>query len=193
MKQATRESYGQALVELAEQNEQIVVLDADLSKATKTIDFAKAFPERFYNMGIAEQNLIGVAAGLSETGKIPFASTFAMFAAGRAFEIIRNSVCYPNANVKIAATHAGITVGPDGGSHQTVEDIALMTSLPNMTVIVPSDDRQAKQAVAAAAEMNGPVYLRLGRLATEDVYDDSYTFEIGKGSIVHAGHDVTVV
>ncbi|MPQ43946.1 transketolase family protein [Clostridium tarantellae] len=193
MGKATRESYGIALAQLGKENENIVVLDADLSKSTKTADFKKDFSDRFFNVGIAEQNLMGMAAGLSNVGYVPFASTFAVFAAGRAFEIIRNSICYPKMNVKIAATHAGITVGEDGGSHQSVEDIALMCSLPNMTVIVPADDREARAAVKAAAEMNGPVYLRFGRCATEDIFDDSYTFQIGKGTEICEGNDVAII
>ena len=151
MGKATRESYGMALVELGKENKNVVVLDADLSKSTKTADFKKEFSDRFFNVGIAEQNLMGMAAGLANVGCVPFASTFAVFATGRAFEIIRNSICYPKVNVKIAATHAGITVGEDGGSHQSIEDIALMNSLPNMTVIVPADHREAMQATKAAA------------------------------------------
>ncbi|ATD54224.1 transketolase family protein [Clostridium chauvoei] len=193
MGKATRESYGMALVELGKENENVVVLDADLSKSTKTADFKKDFSDRFFNVGIAEQNLMGMAAGLANVGKVPFASTFAVFASGRAFEVIRNSICYPKVNVKIAATHAGITVGEDGGSHQSVEDIALMTSLPNMTVLVPADHREAMAAVKAAAEMNGPVYLRFGRCATEDIYDENYKFEIGKGSQLTEGNDVAII
>ena len=193
MGKATRESYGMALVELGRENNNVVVLDADLSKSTKTADFKKEFGERFFNVGIAEQNLMGMAAGLANVGCVPFASTFAVFATGRAFEIIRNSICYPKVNVKIAATHAGITVGEDGGSHQSVEDIALMNSLPNMTVIVPADHREAMQATKAAAEMYGPVYLRFGRCNTEDIFGDDYKFEIGKGTELRAGNDVTVI
>lgn len=193
MGKATRESYGIALVELGSENDKIVVLDADLSKSTKTNGFKEEFKDRFFNVGIAEQNLIGMAAGLANVGKIPFASTFAVFATGRAFEIIRNSVCYPKANVKIAATHAGITVGEDGGSHQSIEDIALMNSLPNMTVIVPADHREAMAATKAAAELNGPVYLRFGRCNTEDIFDEDYKFEIGKGVEVRSGEDITVI
>ncbi len=193
MKRATRESYGATLAQLGNENKNIVVLDADLSKATKSEIFAKAHPDRFINVGIAEQNMIGMAAGLASGGKIPFATTFAVFAAGRAFEVIRNSVCYPKVNVKIAATHAGITVGEDGGSHQSVEDIALMNSLPNMTVIVPADNREAMAATKAAAEFNGPVYLRFGRCNTEDIFDDNYKFEIGKGVEVRDGNDVTII
>lgn len=193
MGKATRESYGMALVELGMENERIVVLDADLSKSTKTNGFKEEFKDRFFNVGIAEQNLMGIAAGLANVGKIPFASTFAVFATGRAFEVIRNSICYPKANVKIAATHAGITVGEDGGSHQSIEDIALMNSLPNMTVIVPADHREAMAATKAAAELQGPVYLRFGRCNTEDIFGDDYKFEIGKGVELKPGNDITVI
>ena len=189
---ATREAYGNALLKLGATNNNVVVLDADLSKSTKTADFGAAHPERFINVGIAEQNLMGIAAGLASYGKIPFASTFAVFATGRAFEIIRNSVCYPNLNVKIAATHAGISVGEDGGSHQSVEDIALMNSLPNMSVIVPADARETEAVIKYAAEHDGPVYIRLGRLAAEDLFDDSYTYEFGKGVELVAGDDVAI-
>ena len=193
MGKATRESYGMALVELGKENDKIVVLDADLSKSTKTADFKKNFSDRFFNAGIAEQNLMGMAAGLANVGYIPFASTFAVFASGRAFEIIRNSICYPKVNVKIAATHAGITVGEDGGSHQSVEDVALMCSLPNMTVIVPADHTEAMAAVKAASEINGPVYLRFGRCNTEDIFDENYKFQIGKGVELISGNDVTII
>jgi transketolase len=193
MGKATREAYGDALKKLAASNPDIVVLDADLSGSTKTAEFKKVSPERFFNVGIAEQNLIGTAAGLSLAGKIPFASSFAMFAAGRAFEIIRNTVAYPTLNVKIAATHAGLTVGEDGGSHQAIEDISLMRSIPNMTVINPADAKEAEQAVLKAAEFVGPVYIRLGRMAVEDVYDDSYVFELGKGVLLKEGKDVTII
>ncbi len=193
MGKATRESYGMALVELGKENDKIVVLDADLSKSTKTCDFKNMFKDRFFNAGIAEQNLMGMAAGFANVGNIPFASTFAVFATGRAFEIIRNSICYPKMNVKIAATHAGITVGEDGGSHQSVEDIALMTALPNMTVIVPADHREAMQATKAAANFEGPVYLRFGRCNTEDIFDDNYKFEIGKGVELREGNDVAII
>ncbi|RQN12836.1 transketolase family protein [Clostridium butyricum] len=193
MGKATRESYGEALIQIGHENENIVVLDADLSKSTKTNGFKKEFPDRFFNAGIAEQNLMGMAAGMSNIGLVPFASTFAVFATGRAFEIIRNSICYPKANVKIAATHAGITVGEDGGSHQSIEDIALMCSLPNMTVIVPADHREAMEATKAAAMMEGPVYLRFGRCNTEDIFDDSYKFEIGKGTEIKKGDDAAII
>jgi transketolase len=193
MAKATREAYGEALKKLAANNPNVVVLDADLSGSTKTSEFKKVSPERFFNVGIAEQNLIGTAAGMSLAGKIPFASSFAMFAAGRAFEIIRNTVAYPFLNVKIAATHAGLTVGEDGASHQAIEDISLMRSIPNMTVINPADCIEAEQAVLKAAEYVGPVYIRLGRMAVEDVYDSSYQFEIGKGVELKNGNDVTII
>jgi len=189
---ATREAYGQALVELIK-NEKVVVLDADLAHATKTIEFKKACPERFFDMGISEQDMVATAAGFAASGKIPFASSFAIFAAGRAFEQIRNSVCYPKLNVKIAATHAGITVGEDGGTHQAIEDIALMRSIPNMVVLNPSDDVEAKAAIHAAAEYYGPVYIRLGRLATPTIHDENYKFEIGKGEVLSEGKDVAII
>ena len=190
---ATRDAYGKALVGLGQSNSNIVVLDADLSKSTKTEGFSKEFSERFFNVGIAEQNLMGISAGLANYGKIPFASTFAMFATGRAFEVIRNSICYPNLNVKIAATHSGITVGEDGGSHQSVEDIALMNSLPNMTVLVPCDAAETEQVIKYAAEHVGPVYIRLGRLNVEDVFDSSYEFKFGKGVQIAEGTDATII
>lgn len=193
MKRATRESYGRTLVELGSTNKEIVVLDADLSKATKSEIFAKSYPDRFINVGISEQNMIGMAAGLANAGKIPFATTFAVFAAGRAFEIIRNSVCYPNVNVKIAATHAGITVGPDGGSHQAIEDIALMSALPNMIVLSPADDIEACKCVKAAAKINSPVYIRLGRIPLDDIYNEDYDFKIGKGSVLIEGDDLAII
>ncbi|OPJ55243.1 transketolase family protein [Alkalithermobacter paradoxus] len=190
---ATRDAYGKALVKLGEENQNVVVLDADLSKSTKTVDFSKAFPERFFNMGIAEQNLMGAAAGLAAGGKIPFASTFAMFAAGRAFEIIRNSACYPKLNVKVCATHAGITVGEDGASHQSVEDVAIMRSIPNMTVIVPADGVETEKVIFEIAKYYGPVYVRLGRSAVPTLFDESYEFQIGKGVTLKEGQDVTIV
>ncbi|MDD4692023.1 MULTISPECIES: transketolase family protein [Clostridia] len=190
---ATREAYGKYLVELGEKNENIVVLDADLSGATKTADFKKAIPERHFNAGIAECDMMGMAAGLSTTGKIPFASTFAIFGAGRAFEVIRNSICYPKMNVKVACTHAGLSVGEDGGSHQSVEDIALMRVLPNMTVLVPADAVETKRMMDAAVELNGPVYLRLGRLATEVILPEDYQFELGKAVTLKEGTDVTII
>lgn len=190
---ATREAYGKALVELGRVNPDIVVLDADLSKSTKTAGFAKEFPERFFDMGIAEADLMTTAAGLSTCGKIPFASTFAMFATGRAFEQIRNSICYPDLNVKIAATHAGITVGEDGASHQSVEDMSLMRSIPNMTVICPCDDVETNAAIKAVSIYKGPVYIRLGRLAVPTVNDpDNYNFEIGKAIKLRDGNDVSI-
>ncbi len=191
---ATREAYGKALVKLSNINKDVVVLDADLSKSTKTADFKAAAPERFINMGIAEANMMGVASGLSTCGKVPFVSTFAMFAAGRAFEQIRNSICYPKLNVKVCATHAGLTVGEDGASHQSVEDISLMRSIPNMTVINPADAIETEAAILAVAQYNGPCYVRLGRLAVENVNDNSnYKFEIGKGVTLANGNDVTIV
>lgn len=190
---ATREAYGKALVELGKENENIVVLDADLSKSTKTADFAKEYPNRFINAGIAEQNLLGMSAGLARYGKVPFASTFAVFATGRAFEIIRNSICYPKANVKIAATHAGITVGEDGGSHQSIEDIAIMNSLPNMSVLVPTDAKETNEIIKYAAKHVGPVYIRLGRLNSEDIFGDDYKFEYGKGVCLKEGEDCTII
>ncbi len=190
---ATRDAYGAALCELAEKIEDFVVLDADLAAATKTGVFKKAYPERFYNCGIAEQNLMSVAAGFAATGKTVFASSFAMFAAGRAFEQVRNSIGYPKLNVKIGATHAGISVGEDGATHQCCEDIALMRTIPGMTIINPADATEAKKAVFAAAEMDGPVYMRFGRLAVPVVFDDDYKFEIGKGVELKSGTDVTVI
>lgn len=192
-KVATREAYGKALAELGGNNIRVVALDADLSKSTKTADFAGVFPERFFNMGIAEQNLIGTAAGLAAAGKIPFASTFAVFATGRAFEQIRNSVAYTGLNVKIAATHAGVTVGEDGGSHQSVEDIAAMRSLPNMTVFVPADGAETFGAVRAAAEMNGPVYIRLGRAGVPPVHGEGFRFVPGKAVVIREGRDAAII
>lgn len=191
---ATRESYGNALKELAEEFPQLMVLDADLAAATKTSIFRKAYPERHIDCGIAEANMMGVAAGLSLTGLIPFVSSFAMFAAGRAFEQVRNSIGYPHLNVKIGATHAGITVGEDGASHQCNEDIALMRTIPGMVVMCPSDDVEAKAAVRAALEYEGPVYIRFGRAAVPVINDrPDYRFEIGKGTVVREGSDVTIV
>ena len=190
---ATREAYGKALVKLGQVNDKVVVLDADLSKSTKTNDFLKTFPDRFFNMGIAEQNLMGAACGLAAAGKIPFASSFAMFAAGRAFEIIRNSACYPKLNLKVCATHAGITVGEDGASHQSVEDIAIMRAIPNMTVIVPADGTETEKVIFEIAKYNGPVYVRLGRAAVPTIFDDNYNFEIGKGTVVREGNDATII
>ncbi|MCR1899079.1 transketolase family protein [Irregularibacter muris] len=192
-KMATRDAYGKALAKLGETNKDIVVLDADLSGSTKTANFRELYPDRFFNMGIAEQNLMGTAAGLAAAGKIPFASTFAVFATGRAFEIIRNSICYPKLNVKVAATHAGLTVGEDGATHQSIEDLAIMRSLPNMVVLCPSDGIEAMAAVNAAAEYKGPVYIRLGRPGLPIVFDEEYTFEIGKAIQMTEGTDVTLV
>lgn len=189
---ATRQSYGETLVELGKENEKIVVLDADLAGATQTKLFAKEFPDRFFDIGIAEANMIGTAAGLATCGKIPFASTFAVFAAGRAYDQIRNSVCYPNLNVKICATHAGVTVGEDGATHQMLEDMALMRALPNMTVISPSDDTQAKWVIREISKIEGPVYVRLARLATPVIYEENEKFEIGKAVQIGEGTDGTV-
>ena len=194
IKKATRESYGEALVALAEKYPNLVVLDADLAAATKTGMFKKAYADRFYDCGIAEANMMGVAAGLAAAGMTPFASSFAMFAAGRAFEIVRNSIGYPNLNVKIGATHAGISVGEDGATHQCCEDIALMRTIPGMTVINPADDTEAKAAVEAAIQHDGPVYCRFGRLAVPVINDPAtYKFELGKGVQLRDGNDVTVV
>ena len=191
---ATRDSYGNALAELGKEHDNLVVLDADLAGATKTATFKKAFPDRFYDCGIAEANLMGIAAGLSTTGLVPFASTFAMFAAGRAFEQVRNSIGYPHLNVKIGATHAGISVGEDGATHQCNENIALMRTIPGMTIINPSDDVEARAAVKAAYEMEGPVYLRFGRLAVPVINDgEDYKFEIGKGVTLREGKDVAII
>lgn len=190
---ATRDSYGAALVELGKSDPDLVVLDADLSAATKTGIFKKAFPDRFINAGIAEGNMMSVAAGLATTGKTVFASSFAMFAAGRAFEQVRNSIGYPHLNVKIGATHAGISVGEDGATHQCCEDIALMRSIPGMTILNPADDTEARKAVFAAAALDGPVYLRLGRLAVPVLFDKDYPFAVGKGVQLVAGNDVTIV
>ncbi len=190
---ATRDAYGTTLLELGAENPSVVVLDADLSGSTKTGLFAKKYPERFFNMGIAEANMVGTAAGLAAAGKIPFVSTFAIFAAGRAWEQIRQSVAYPKANVKIVPTHGGVTVGEDGASHQSVEDIAIMRAIPNMTVIVPADAVETAAAVRAVADFKGPVYLRLGRNKVPTIFDDSYRFEIGKGTVLAKGNDLTFV
>lgn len=191
---ATRDSYGNALAELGREHENLVVLDADLAAATKTGVFKKEFPERHIDCGIAECNMMGIAAGIASTGKVPFASSFAMFAAGRAFEQVRNSIGYPHLNVKIGATHAGISVGEDGATHQCNEDIALMRTIPGMTIINPADDIEAKAAVRAAYEMDGPVYLRFGRLAVPVINDrPDYKFEVGKGVLLREGTDVTIV
>ncbi len=193
IKTATRDAYGKALVELGEKNPDILVLDADLAAATKTGAFKKAFPERFFDTGIAEGNMMGVAAGLATTGYTVFASSFAMFSAGRAFEQVRNTIAYPHLNVKIGATHAGISVGEDGASHQCCEDIALMRSIPGMVIINPADDIEARAAVFAAAEHDGPVYMRFGRLAVPRIFDEDYKFEIGKAVTLKEGSDVTII
>lgn len=192
-KVATRQAYGEVLVDLGRKSRDIVVLDADLSKSTMTVQFAKEFPDRFFDMGIAEQNMYGVAAGLAASGKTVFASTFAMFAAGRAFEIIRNSIGYTGANVKICATHAGLTVGEDGASHQAIEDIALMRTIPGMMVVCPSDGPSAKKLIADAAAVNKPVYVRLGRAAVPAVYENTRDVKLGKGMCVRDGKDYTVI
>ena len=193
MKKSTRQAYGEALVELGQQNKNIVVLDADLSKSTKTDLFKKAFPDRHINVGIAEADLIGTAAGFATCGKIPFASSFAMFAAGRAFEQIRNTVAYPKLNVKIAPSHAGVSVGEDGGSHQSVEDMAIMRSIPGMVVLCPCDAVETKKMIFAAAEYEGPVYIRMGRLDVETVLEDNYEFQIGLANTLREGTDVSIV
>ena len=190
---ATRQAYGEALIELVEKNDKVVVLDADLANATQTCKVAKAHPEKFYNCGIAEANMVDIAAGMSTMGLIPYCSSFAMFAAGRAYEQIRNSIAYPHFNVKICATHAGVSVGEDGGSHQCIEDIALMRVIPGMTVICPADANEAKAATMAIAEMNGPVYMRLARLATPVFEGDMVKpFEIGKANVLREGKDVAI-
>ncbi len=190
---ATRDAYGDALLELGKKRRDIVVLDADLSGSTKTAKFASAFPERFFNTGVSEQDLIGMAGGLSLTGKVPFASTFAIFETGRAWEQVRQTICYSRLNVKLVATHAGITVGEDGASHQALEDIAVMRVLPEMTVIVPSDGYETKQVIAAIAEYNGPVYVRLGRGKVPSVMPRGYRFEIGKAHVFNMGRDVNII
>jgi len=190
---ATREAYGDALAEFGAKYENLVVFDADLAEATKTIKFKKAFPERFFDCGIAEGNMVTVAAGMATTGMIPFASSFAMFTAGRAFEQIRNAIGYPHLNVKIGATHAGITVGEDGATHQCCEDIGTMRTIPGMTIINPCDAVEARAAVEAAINYYGPVYMRFGRLAIPTLFDDSYKFELGKGVMMAEGSDVTIV
>ena len=192
-KMATREGYGQGLIELGKTRDDVIVLDADLAAATKTGTFKKEFPENFYNCGIAEQNMMSIAAGIASTGKVVFASSFAMFAAGRAFEQVRNSIGYPHLPVNIGATHAGISVGEDGATHQCCEDIALMRTIPGMTIINPADAVEAKAATIAAAEIDGPVYLRFGRLAVPVINDDNYKFELGKGVNLVDGTDVTIV
>lgn len=191
---ATRDSYGNALAELGKEHDDLYVLDADLAAATKTVTFKKAFPDRHIDCGIAEGNMVGVAAGMATTGKVPFVSTFAMFLAGRSYEQVRNSIGYPHLNVKLGATHAGISVGPDGATHQCNEDIALMRTIPGMTIINPSDDVEARAAVKAAYEMDGPVYMRFGRLAVPVINDNpEYRFELGKGVTLKDGTDVTIV
>ncbi|BEP28274.1 transketolase family protein [Helicovermis profundi] len=190
---ATREAYGKALVKYGKENENIVVLDADLSKSTKTAEFSTTFPERFFNMGIAEQNMLGTAAGLATSGKIPVASSFAMFAAGRAFEIVRNSICYPKLNVKICATHAGLTVGEDGASHQSIEDLAIMRSIPNLTVINPADAVSADKLLGEMISTYGPMYARFGRAAVPVIYSEDQKFEIGKSITVKEGEDITII
>lgn len=191
-KKATRQSYGEALEELGNENENVVVLDADLSAATKTSIFAKKFPERFFDIGIAEANMVGIAAGMASCGKIPYISTFAAFAAGRAYDQIRSSVCYPNLNVKICATHCGITVGEDGATHQMLEDLALMRALPNMLVISPSDSVEAKALTKEISKIKGPAYMRLARLATPTIYEENQKFEIGKAIQIGEGTDATI-
>ena len=191
-KKSTRQAYGEALVELGKVNENVVVLDADLTKSTKTALFQKEFPNRHINVGISEADLMAMAAGMATCGKVPFASTFAMFAAGRAFDQIRNSIAYPKLNVKIAPTHSGISVGEDGGSHQSVEDLALMRAIPGMVVLSPADATETRKMVFAAAEYEGPVYLRMGRLDTEILFDDNYDFQIGKINTLTEGTDVTI-
>ena len=191
-KKATRQSYGEALLELGKENKNVVVFDADLAGATKTNIFEKEFPERFFDMGIAEANMMGTAAGFATCGKIPYASTFAVFAAGRAYDQIRNSICYPNLNVKICATHCGVTVGEDGATHQMLEDISMMRTLPNMTVMSVSDDAQTRWAVKEISKIQGPVYLRLARMKTSQIYDENQTFEIGKAVQIGEGTDGTV-
>lgn len=190
---ATRDAYGEALLELGNKRNDLVVLDADLSGSTKTGKFAKAFPERFFNLGVSEQDMIGTAGGLSLAGKLPFASTFAVFQTGRAWEQIRQTVCYSNLNVKLVATHSGITVGEDGASHQAIEDVALMRVLPNMTVIVPADGNETRQVINTIAEYKGPVYVRLGRAKIPLVMPDDYVFNIGKAHAFHIGKDVNIV
>ncbi len=192
-KKATRDAYGEALVELGHEFDNIVVLEADLSKSTKTELFAKEFPERFFQMGIAEQDMMGTAAGLATCNKVAFASTFAIFATGRAFEQVRNSIAYPSLNVKICATHAGLTVGEDGGSHQAIEDIAIMRAIPNMTVIVPADATETAKALRAIYHYDGPVYLRLGRPAVPIIYDENMNFQIGKANKLQEGHDLAII
>lgn len=192
-KKATRQAFGEVLVKLGMKNENVVVLDADLTKSTMTTFFQKEFPNRHLNMGIAEANMMATAAGIATTGKIPFASTFAVFAAGRAYDQIRNSIAYPNLNVKICPTHAGISLGEDGGSHQSIEDIALMRVLPNMIVLSPADAVETEKMIFAVADYKGPVYIRLGRLAVPTIFDENYKFEIGRATQVKEGNDVAII
>lgn len=193
MKRATRDAYGTALAKIIQENKNIVVLDADLSKSTKSAEAKKVAPDRHFNIGIAEANMMGIAAGLATCGNTVFASTFAMFATGRAYDQIRNSICYPNLNVKVCATHSGLTVGEDGASHQTVEDLALMRVIPNMHVFCPCDGVETEHIIRAVAELDGPCYVRLGRPSVEDIFDETYQFEIGKGVTLKEGNDVTLV
>jgi len=193
MKRATRDAYGTALAKIIQENKNIVVLDADLSKSTKSAEAKKVAPDRHFNIGIAEANMMGIAAGLATCGNTVFASTFAMFATGRAYDQIRNSICYPNLNVKVCATHSGLTVGEDGASHQTVEDLALMRVIPNMHVFCPCDGVETEHVIRAVAELDGPCYVRLGRPSVEDIFDETYQFEIGKGVTLKEGTDVTLV
>ena len=190
---ATRNAYGEVLIEIGQRNSRVVVLDADLSKSTKTAGFGEAFPERFFNMGIAEADMMGTAAGLAAAGLIPFASTFAVFATGRVFDQVRNSIAYPNLNVKIVATHGGITVGEDGASHQSVEDIALMRSLPNMRVVVPADAVETRKVIEAAVEEKGPFYIRLGRSGVPQVLEESAEFNLGRGMVLRKGSEATII
>jgi len=193
MKRATRDAYGTALAKIIQENKNIVVLDADLSKSTKSAEAKKVAPDRHFNIGIAEANMMGIAAGLATCGNTVFASTFAMFATGRAYDQIRNSICYPNLNVKVCATHSGLTVGEDGASHQTVEDLALMRVIPNMHVFCPCDGVETEHVIRAVAELDGPCYVRLGRPSVEDIFDETYQFEVGKGVTLKEGTDVTLV
>lgn len=193
MKRATRDAYGTALAKIIQENKNIVVLDADLSKSTKSAEAKKVAPDRHFNIGIAEANMMGIAAGLATCGNTVFASTFAMFATGRAYDQIRNSICYPNLNVKVCATHSGLTVGEDGASHQTVEDLALMRVIPNMHVFCPCDGVETEHVIRAVAELDGPCYVRLGRPSVEDIFDETYQFEVGKGVTLKEGNDVTLV
>ena len=192
-KKSIRAAYGDTLVEIGKNNKNVVVLDADLACSTQTARFGKVFPERFFNMGIAEQDMIATAAGLASQGKIPFASTFAMFATGRTYDQVRNSICYPEFNVKIVATHGGITVGEDGASHQALEDVALMRGLPNMTVIVPADCKECEEVIKYAAETEGPMYIRIARTNVPDVFSDDYKFDINKAKIIKEGSDLTII